>query len=162
MKIMAKSKAVRNFIARPWILETIFFFLVLWQESLRLSFRTSHKLLPIGQKLQNFYYYYFGDFVNGYVMAYVFDGLFDYLGCLGAETAVSHSNIVFSKTRKALLATCISGLIISVYECTSTSLATTSDIYDIPAGILGAFFYFAVRIVSLRIVGRSWQAKNVK
>ena len=61
--------------AKPWILETLFFWGVLWQESFRLSSRTSQQVLLVGSGLQDFYYYHFGDFVNGYVIAYVLDGL---------------------------------------------------------------------------------------
>lgn len=58
-----------------WALETIFFFIVLGQESFRLSARTAKETLPVGSVLQNFYYYYFGDFVNGFVIAYLIDGV---------------------------------------------------------------------------------------
>ena len=55
--------------------ETLFFLVALWQETFRLSSRTAHVVLPVSKQLQNFYYYNFGDFVNGYVMAFMADGV---------------------------------------------------------------------------------------
>ncbi len=66
----SKNKTLLSSLARPWVMETVVFWFVLWQESFRLSARTLHKILPINFKLQEYYYYY-GDFVNGYIMAYI-------------------------------------------------------------------------------------------
>jgi hypothetical protein len=141
--------------AKPWILETLSFWGVLWQESFRLSSRTSKRVLPVGSGLQDFYYYHFGDFVNGYVIAYVFDGLVNLFLFRRIERRIELPRTsVFRISRKALtlFATLFSCVIITVFELGVTPLSTTSDIYDIPAGILGALVYCAVRSFALRFL----------
>ena len=78
MEKESKYKSLLSFLTRPWFIETAVFFFVLWQESFWLSARTSHQILPINQTLQNYYYYNFGDFVNGYIMAYIIDGIVNF------------------------------------------------------------------------------------
>ena len=69
--------APRPFLRRPWVVESLVFFGVLWQESLRLEWRTAHRVLPLPKSVTAFYYYQAGDFANGYVNAFLLDGLTD-------------------------------------------------------------------------------------
>ena len=141
---------LKSFMAKPWILETLFFWGALWQESFRLSSRTSQQVLPVGSGLQDFYYYHFGDFVNGYVIAYILDGLANLALFRKTQSGTSTSRI----SRRALTfsASLFSGMVIIVFELGVTPLSTTSDIYDIPAGILGALVYCIVRLFALRFL----------
>lgn len=143
------NKNSKSFITRPWFIESLTFFLVLWQESFRLSSRTSHKILPISLKLQNYYYYNFGDFVNGYIMAFIIDGLIN-VTLLKSTISYRISFFEITKRTNAFLATLLSGSIVVVFELTQ-STSTTSDVNDIPAGILGAFLYYLVRLLALKI-----------
>lgn len=143
-----KHKKNKPYLARPWFIESIIFFLVLWQESFRLSSRTSQKILPVPLEFQNYYYYNFGDFVNGYIMAFIIDGMINF-------TLLKHSlsyrvgRFEVTKIKNALLATLISISIVAAYEL-MPSTTTTSDVNDIPAGIFGSFLYFLVRMLALR------------
>jgi hypothetical protein len=143
------KKGAFQYLARPWILESLFFFLTLWQESFRLSARTSGMLLPIDRQLQNFYYYNFGDFVNGYVIAFIADGV---TNLILLKKRVSYTAAGFKITNKgfALLATLFSVVTVVIFEVTQ-SASTTSDINDIPAGILGALLYYLIRLLALKI-----------
>jgi hypothetical protein len=142
------NKNVFHFLLRPWVLESVFFFLALWQESFRLSSRTAHKSLPVSLRLQHFYYYNFGDFVNGYVMAFIIDGLMNLLR-LEKNTSFNIAGFFISKKGSALFATLLSVFIVVIFEITR-SASVTSDINDIPAGILGAFIYYLVRRFALK------------
>ncbi len=144
---------IKSFLAKPWFLETVVFFLVLWQESFRLSSRTAHQTLPIGSPFQSFYYYYFGDFVNGFVMAFILDGLAEMaLFRKQANRIAQPKYPKFKITQKVLTlsATFLSILMIIVVELGWLSLATTSDILDIPAGIAGAFLFSFIRLFALK------------
>jgi hypothetical protein len=149
------SNYLKSLMAKPWILETLFFWGVLWQESFRLSSRTSQRVLLIGSGLQEFYYYHFGDFVNGYVIAYMFDGLVNLFLFRKMEREIELPRTsVFRISRRTLtlFAALFSCTIITIFELGVTSLSTTSGIYDIPAGILGALIYCAVRLFALRFI----------
>ncbi len=143
-----KQNKFLRFLFQPWILETIFFFLVLWQESFRLSARTAQRTLPLSAGLQDFYYFHFGDFVNGFGIAYLIDGAMDrlvfktrpYYNVLGKS---------ISKQTNAFLATLASIGVVVIFELTQ-SISTTSDYKDIPAGICGALVYCAVRVYALK------------
>lgn len=138
----------------PWLLETIFFFLVLGQESLRLSWRTAKEKLPVSAGLQDFYYYYFGDFVNGFVIAYLVDGLSNLLlfRKQSSRTYYTIATIRIDKYRNAVLSALIASLIIFIYELGWTPISTTSDLLDVPGGVLGALMYLLVRYLSLRFM----------
>ena len=111
----AQNKTTIPWLRRPWFPESVFFFIVLWQESFRLSARTAHSVLPVSKPLQDFYYYNSGDFVNGYVMAFLLDGI---------------SNLIFFKKRKtlsveglrltvqgsAVIASLLSAIVVIIYE----------------------------------------------
>lgn len=153
-----KNKAPLSLLARPWFFESLIFFLTLWQESFRLSSRTSHKILPISLKLQNYYYYNFGDFVNGYIMAFIIDGFIN-LTLFKKSTSYKISGFEITKRSSALLATLFSIAIVVIFELTQ-STATTSDINDIPAGILGAILYYLVRLLALKFI--SEYSKQIK
>ncbi len=43
MKAQNTAFNLKGFLKKPWVIETIFFFLILWQESFRLSLRTAQK-----------------------------------------------------------------------------------------------------------------------
>jgi hypothetical protein len=143
-------------IFRPWVAETICFFLVMWQESFRLSARTAHSVLPVGKALQHFYYYNFGDFVNGYGIAFLAAGLLHILlfGNLKLFPAYRRiAGIRWNNIRVVCAGACVSALVIAIFEL-SPSGSTTSDIYDIPAGILGAAVFFVVRTIAIRVEHR--------
>ncbi|MBK8302581.1 MAG: hypothetical protein IPK98_03915 [Chloracidobacterium sp.] len=131
-----KTKSGR-FYRRPWFWETIVFFLVCWQESVRLSLRTSHATLPVGKVLQDFYYYNFGDFVNGYIMAFIFDGLVDVrTQKTSAQLAVGKFTIRQNLSRSRPLSVSVDNC---HFEIGSSSAFTTADLADIPAGVAGFF-----------------------
>ena len=135
-------------------METIAFFLVLGQESFRLGARTSQRVLPIGSQLQDFYYYHFGDFVNGFVIAYVVDGVADLV--LASRKAQSSAQPRFPKAvitsqTLTICASLFSGMIVTAFELGVMPLKTTSDVYDIPAGLMGALVFCLIRLLALRI-----------
>lgn len=152
---MSKSsdhKTFFNFLRKPWILESIVLFIVLWQESFRLSSRTSHKILPVSKQIENYYYYNFGDFVNGYVIAFIIDGISN---LIMYKNLNSYAVLGFkiNKQKNAFLAILISIFIVSIYELTQ-SASTTSDINDIPAGVAGAILYFFIRLLALKMTSK--------
>lgn len=153
-----KNNAFLSYLVRPWFIETAVFFLVLWQESFRLSARTSHKILPIHLNLQNYYYYNFGDFVNGYIMAYIIDGIANFT-ILRYSTSYKFSHFEVTKRKSGLIATLISISVVVVFELTQ-STSTTSDVSDIPAGIAGAILYFLIRLLSLKTT--TYYGKQIK
>jgi hypothetical protein len=143
-----------GFLQRPWIVETICFFLVAWQESVRLSLRTAHKDIS-PNRLRDFYFYNFGDFVNGYIMAFIFDGLVNYFIFQKIRTGSEYYkifNFTVTKVTNAILATFVSILIIAAFEIRQSSAYTTADLMDIPAGAGGALAYCVVRLVMLRLI----------
>jgi hypothetical protein len=137
------------FLRRAWMLETLFFFVVLWQESYRLSSRTAHKILPVDKQLQDFYYYNFGDFVNGYVIAFLVDGAFQII-IFKNNPSFKLSGVSLTKWGSTLFATLFSISVVVGYELMQ-STSTTSDVMDIPAGILGALLYLLIRWIALRL-----------
>jgi hypothetical protein len=143
------NKSPFPYLLKPWVVESIFFFLVLWQESFRLSSRTAHKMLPISTQLQNYYYYNFGDFVNGYIIAYIMDGLVNFI-FLKTSPYYTLLGLHITKGKNALLASLFSITVVVIFELTQ-SASTTSDIKDIPAGALGAIFYFLIRLFALKM-----------
>lgn len=149
MSKYSNNKTIFSFLRKPWILESIIFFLVLWQESFRLSSRTSHKILPVSRQLQNFYYYNFGDFVNGYVIAFIVDGVSNLI-LLKNRESYSVLRFKINMQKNAFWGSLISIFIVAIFELTK-SASTTSDINDIPAGILGAIIYFIVRLLALKL-----------
>lgn len=144
----SENKNIFHFLKRPWVVETIVFFLVAWQESFRLSSRTAHKLLPVNKQIQDYYYFNFGDFVNGYIIAFIADGLINFL-VLKAAPFYKVFGLRISKRANALLSTLFSAVIIVLFEL-SQSGSTTSDIKDIPAGIAGAVLFCIVRFIALK------------
>jgi hypothetical protein len=137
------------FLSRPWIIETIVFFLVAYQESFRLSSRTAHKLLPVSKQIQDYYYFNFGDFVNGYIIAFIADGLINFL-VIKSASSYKLFGLQITKRTNALFSTLFSAVIIVLFEL-SQSGSTTSDIMDIPAGIAGALLFCLTRLVALKI-----------
>ena len=77
---------LKGFLRRPWVVETLLFFLIAWQESFRLSQRTAGKGFS-PRWLKDFYFYNFGDFVNGYIMAYIMDGLANYFNIVDSNVS---------------------------------------------------------------------------
>lgn len=104
--------------------------------------------MPIPLTLQNYYYYNFGDFVNGYIMAFITDGIIN-LTLLNKGKPFKILRIEITKRSSALLATLFSISVVVIYELTQ-SATTTSDANDIPAGIMGAFFYYLIRQLALK------------
>jgi len=134
----------------PWILESILFWLILWQESARLSWRTAQTRLPIGDWLQNFYYYNFGDFVNGYGIAFIVDGLVNLIFLRKRPEISDAGRKSILEFRVVIFAGVLSVIIITVFEVGRSSAFTTADIADIPAGFAGAILYCVIRIARLR------------
>jgi hypothetical protein len=143
------NKKYLRYLATPWIIETVVFFLVMWQESFRLSSRTSHKILPINKHIQNYYFYNFGDFVNGYIIAFIIDGVIN-LMVFKTEEFYMIFGYRITKKINAILSTLISVFIVVIFELIQ-STSTTSDIKDIPAGILGAICFYFIRLVALML-----------
>ena len=144
-----KDPTPRRFYRRPWFWETVVFFLVCWQESIRLSLRTSHTELPVSKVLQDVYYYNFGDFVNGYIMAFIFDGITNMFALRKPPHALNVGKFAFGQRFVASMAVLASGLIIVIFEIGRSSALTTADLADIPAGVGGAIFYLCVRFISI-------------
>jgi hypothetical protein len=143
------NKKYLQYLATPWLIETVVFFLVMWQESFRLSLRTSHMILPINKHIQNYYYYNFGDFVNGYIIAFIIDGV---INLVFLKTNKFYMIFGFRVTKKmnAILSTLISVFIVVIFELLQ-STSTTSDIKDIPAGVLGAVSFYFIRLFALML-----------
>ena len=152
MKAQNTAFNLKGFLKKPWVIETIFFFLILWQESFRLSLRTAKKNFS-PDWLKDFYYYNFGDFVNGYVMAYIFDGLASYLffqkNGIGKEF-YKISIFKVTETSNAILSSSVSAIIIAIFELGQSSALTTADLMDIPAGAAGAMVYCVIRLLVLK------------
>jgi hypothetical protein len=144
------NKKYLSYLASPWIIETIVFFLVMWQESFRLSSRTSHKILPINKHIQNYYYYNFGDFVNGYIIAFIIDGVINLVFLKTGEFYMLFGYRI-TKKMNAILSTLTSIFIVVIFELIQ-STSTTSDIKDIPAGVLGAISFYFIRLFALSLV----------
>jgi hypothetical protein len=148
---MYNDKIIKGFYKRPWVVETVFFFLVLWQESARLSLRTANKDFS-SNRLRDFYFYNFGDFVNGYIMAFILDGLTNYFIIQKNQSGSKFYkifNFTVTERTNAILASVVSTVIIAVFEVGQSSAYTTADLMDIPAGAGGAIVYCIVRIVML-------------
>jgi hypothetical protein len=139
----------RSYLHTPWVLEAIAFFAVLWQEDVRLRLRTAHVQLPVPGALQRYYYLGFGDFANGFVNAFILDGLVDLL--LGQRPRDAHADPPLLRPRvRAASAAVISAVSIAVFELRPSSF-TVADALDIPAGLAGALAYFVVRVAALRL-----------
>lgn len=147
-----ENKNIFHFLKRPWVVETIVFFLVAWQESFRLSSRTAHKLLPVNKQIQDYYYFNFGDFVNGYIIAFIADGLINFL-VLKTAPFYKVFGLRITKRTNALLSTLFSAVIIVLFEL-SQSGSTTSDARDIPAGVAGAVLFCIVRFIAIKFTER--------
>ncbi len=133
-------------LASPWFVEILALCLVLWQEGLRLELRTSHCNLPVNRSLQDFYFYNFGDFSNGFVFSFVIDGLVDVIRNLTKQRS---SRLRAVKPQSiALLASFLSATIIILFEL-RTSAYNNADLADIPSGIAGALCYLIVRLACL-------------
>lgn len=112
----------------------------------------------MSRQLQKFYYYNFGDFVNGYVFAFVIDGVSS-LMLFRKRESYTVFGFKINMHKNAFLASMVSIFIIAIFELTQ-SASTTSDINDIPAGILGAMLYFVIRLLGLRLVSEYAQTSK--
>lgn len=137
---------------RPWVVEAVVFWLVMWEEGLRLRLRTEGARLPVPRALQDAFYYRFGDFSNGYINAFLVDGLTDLvLSRMGNPPATAGAPGRFRSPRiRAIVATTLSGLSVILYEVFSNGLAR-ADWLDIPAGLLGALVYLGTRLTMLGV-----------
>ena len=138
----------------PWILECAAFVLVVFQEDYRLECRTIHRTLPIAESLQNFYYFNFGDFSNGFINAFVIDGLVDTVFLPLAATRFPKLPVVLSVRIRTVIACLISAIIIVVFEVRQNAF-TQADLADIPAGVAGAVVYLGARFLALYL-RRRW------
>lgn len=153
MRNWSKGNYIKGFFTRPWVIETVVFFLVAWQESIRLSIRTAHAG-AVTSRLTDFYFYNFGNFVNGYIMAYIFDGLVNYFIFLQKPPDSKFYTIFVSKITpgiNTILATLGSALVIIIFEAGQSSAFTTADLWDIPAGAGGALVYCVIRFTMLKL-----------
>jgi hypothetical protein len=149
----AFRREMRKRALQPWVVETIVFFLVLWQEDIRLRLRTGGWRLPLPGVVQRFYYYQFGDFANGFVNALVIDGVVDIALAARQKQRQKEDESTADKQHRsrvvrALVATALSALSIVALELHSSAL-TTADLQDIPAGLGGALCYLCVRLTLL-------------
>lgn len=139
----------RRFWQRPWMVETVVLLLVLWQESIRLELRTAHRTLPVPPSVERFYYYQFGDFSNGFLNAFLIDGLASIgIARLTAPRAGQRPRWWHNARTRAWLATALSALSIVAVELRPSAL-TAADWQDIPAGFAGAIVYLAVRLFAI-------------
>jgi len=129
------------------MVEAAVFFLVLWQEDLRLRLRTAGVRLPVVRALQDAWYLRFGDFANGFVNAFLLDGLVDVAIAKGWLRPGASSRFRSPRVR-ASLAALLSGLSIVLYEVFGHGPAGP-DWPDIPAGLLGALFHLGVRLTRI-------------
>lgn len=136
---------------RPWVPECVGFFLVLWQEAVRLDLRGAHRVLPIPSSLTAAYYFQFGDFVNGYINAFILDGLTEWFRSRG-DTRRGLSNVM--RQRQAIAATVCSILVIMAVELIPNAF-NQADWRDIPAGAAGALLYLGIRLFAIR-----WQSSG--
>ncbi|MBP6773580.1 MAG: hypothetical protein KA154_11330 [Gemmatimonadaceae bacterium] len=136
----------RGFFGRAWVPETLTFFAVLWQESIRLELRTAHRVLPITPGLTQWYYFQFGDFVNGYINAFIVDGLTEFIRRRRASGVLPPDR---ARVQQVLIASLLSIISILVVEIGPSSL-NRADLADIPAGVAGSLLYLGVRVAALR------------
>ena len=137
---------------RPWTLESVVFFAVLWQESLRLEWRTAGRALPLPPRVTQFYYLNAGDFVNGYINAFLIDGVTELMRHGWARRRGVKAG---GSRAQAVAASAISALVIVAVELFPSTL-NRPDPADVPAGIVGALLYLGVRLFAL---GRRLQVK---
>lgn len=139
---------------RPWTLESVVFFAVLWQESLRPARRSAGRALPLPPRGTQFYYLNAGDFVNGYINAFLIDGVTDVMRHGWAR----RRGVTAGGSRaQAVAASAISALVIVAVELFPSTL-NRPDPADVPAGIVGALLYLGVRLFAL---GRRVQVKPI-
>lgn len=131
---------------RPWVPETVVLFAILWQEAIRLELRTGHRTLPLPAWITQFYYFQFGDFVNGYLNAFLADGLTD---LFIRWRKLSDERAAPSERTRAVVAAVFSMLVIIGVELVPSAF-NQPDAGDIPAGIAGALVYLAVRTTALK------------
>jgi hypothetical protein len=136
----------------PWAIEIMALCMVVFQESFRLESRTAHRVLPIPRGIQDLYYFNFGDFSNGFINAFIIDGI---AATVLIPAVRKRLAAVPSPITIAGIATLLSVLIVVVFE-TAQNAFNFVDLADIPAGIAGALAYFAVRIVALRARHSEW------
>ncbi len=153
---ITSSSRFTDFARRPWVVEAVVFWLVMWEEGLRLRLRTAGTRLPVPQSLQDFFYYRFGDFSNGYINAFLIDGLTDLLlSYRDRRNGVAGAASRFRSPRaRALIATALSSLSVILYEVFSNGLSR-ADWLDIPAGVLGALVYLGVRLTMIGVRERA-------
>lgn len=146
------SRRSREFLGRPWFVETLLFFLIIWQEDLRLGWRTRGVTLPVSRALQDFYYFNFGNFANGYATAFLIDGLSDVIAASARGGIAASPPVRWARANPAGMAALASGLssLIIVLAELRDSAFTTADLGDIPAGLLGAVVFLMVRSVRHR------------
>ena len=142
----SRPPARRSLLRRPWVPECIGFFAVLWQEAVRLELRTAHRVLPFSPRVTAAYYYQFGDFANGYVNAFLIDGITELARRWLSPDALRSPR---SRQRQAVVASLLSALGIIGIELIPSAL-NSPDVRDIPAGVLGAVLYLAIRVAALK------------
>jgi len=125
--------------------ESLGLLVVLWQESIRLELRTAYRALPLPPRATEFYYYQFGDFVNGYLNAFLADGLVE---PLRRWRAPATELPVKSLRRQAIVASLFSMLVIIGFETVPTAF-NHADVRDIPAGVAGALLYLCIRLAAI-------------
>lgn len=135
-----------SLLRRAWVPECVGFFLVLWQEAVRLELRSAHRILPIPSSLTELYYFQFGDFVNGYINAFIVDGLTDWFR---SRRDTSRTLTTLAKQRQAVAATIVSIAVIAAVELIPNAF-NNADWRDIPAGVAGALLYLGIRLLALR------------
>ena len=127
---------------RPWVLESVIFFAALWQESLRLEWRSEGRTLPLPPRVTQFYYLNAGDFVNGYINAFLIDGVTE----LARRGWARRRGVTAGGSRaQAVVASAISAFVILAVELFPSTL-NQPDPADIPAGVVGALLYLGVRL----------------
>lgn len=144
-----RFSAIRRVARRPWIPETLVFALVVWQEAIRLELRTAGTFLPIGRGMTAFYYLNAGDFVNGFINAFLLDGVSEIVRSWRSGTRPDPA----PQRRQAIVMTIASMLVIVAVELVPSAL-NVPDVRDIPAGLAGALLYLGIRWFGIRSQSR--------
>ena len=128
------------------------------QELVRIALRGNGIVLPFSEQVNNFYLYNWGDYINGFQIAFLTNWLGDKVANKAAnfaERRYGQDSVLYKITdnlRGDGLMNTISGATGSaaVVFAETTGFLTVPDSRDIPAGILGALSYVAVRYFATR------------
>ncbi|MCE1199650.1 MAG: hypothetical protein LWW85_11825 [Marinilabiliales bacterium] len=148
---------MRKYIFRPWLAESIVLFLVLAQEVARLFALHSNLPLSFGSGFHRFYNLGLGNFVHGYVMAFVLDLAINLIFKKDSEEQeeqiISLAGFGLSRFICAIVSVALSALAVVMFEAEPISVAPEMD--RIPAGLAGSLLYLIIRLMALHFQERN-------